>query len=64
MKERKKNVKNVFSVKHPECIKGQSVLLIDDVYTTGATINECAKVLLKAGAKNVDALTFTRVVKD
>ncbi len=64
LKERKKNVKNVFSVKNPECIKGQSVLLIDDVYTTGATINECAKVLLKAGAKNVDVLTFARVVKD
>ena len=63
-KERKKNVKGVFSIKYPELIKDKSVLLIDDVFTTGATVNECAKVLLKAGAKSVDVLTAAKVVKE
>lgn len=63
-KQRKKNVTGVFMVKHPELIQGKSVLLIDDVFTTGATANECAKVLLKAGAKSVDVLTIARVVKN
>jgi len=63
-KERQKNVKGVFVVKHPEQIQGKSVLLIDDVFTTGSTANECAKVLLKAGAKSVDVLTLAKVVKN
>ena len=63
-KERKKNVTGVFGVKRPERIQGKAVLLIDDVFTTGATTNECAKVLLKAGAKSVDVLTIARVVKN
>ena len=44
--------------------KDFEVLLIDDVMTTGATVNECTKVLLKAGAKSVDILTLARVIKD
>ena len=62
--KRKKNIRNVFRVKDPERIKNKSILLIDDVFTTGATANECAKILLKAGAKSVDVLTFAKVVKD
>jgi predicted amidophosphoribosyltransferase len=38
------------------------ILLIDDVFTTGATVQECAKILLKAGAKQVDVLTLARVL--
>lgn len=63
--ERKKNVKNAFSV-HPKqvtALKGKSVLLIDDVYTTGATIDECTKILLKVGVSSVNVLTLARVVK-
>ena len=63
-KERQKNIKNAFRVKDPEKIRDKSILLIDDVFTTGATVDECAKVLLKAGAKSVDVLSIARVVKE
>ncbi|MCL2177634.1 MAG: ComF family protein [Firmicutes bacterium] len=43
-------------------IKDKSILIIDDVYTTGATVNECAKVLLKAGASKVYALTLANTI--
>lgn len=60
---RRKNIKDAFSVKHPDNIKDKRVVLIDDVQTTGSTLNECAKVLLKSGAKSVDFLTIARVYK-
>lgn len=59
--ERVKNVKGVFRIKHPERIKGQRVLLLDDVLTTGSTLKECALVLKQSGAKSVDTLTIARV---
>ena len=59
-RQRVDNVKNAFSVKHPENIKGKRIILIDDVLTTGSTIKECASVLKKAGAKSVDVLTIAR----
>lgn len=64
--ERHKNVKKAFSAnpKRAEQIKGKSIILIDDVYTTGATVKECAKTLLDAGAARVDVLTLARVVRD
>lgn len=61
-RERVKNVKGVFSVKHPEKIQGKRVVLIDDVMTTGSTLKECALALKKAGAKSVDTLTVARVI--
>jgi len=42
--ERRKNVRKAFTVKRPNQVAGRRILLIDDVYTTGATVNECAKV--------------------
>lgn len=60
-KQRTKNVKNAFTVKYPEAIKDKRIVLIDDVFTTGATLRECAKILKKHGAKSVDALTVARV---
>lgn len=56
-KERLKNVKKVFEVVDSSC-KNQTVLLVDDVTTTRTTLNECARVLKKAGAKNVYALVL------
>ncbi len=60
-KGRKSNVKGVFKVDNPGNIFGKTILLIDDVYTTGATVNECAKELLKAGAKQVNVLVTAKV---
>ena len=60
--QRKKNMKNAFYIKYPLDIKGKSILLVDDVYTTGATVNECAKVLLKGGAENISILTLARTI--
>jgi ComF family protein len=57
-KERLSNLKGAFEVKGN--IEGMRLLLVDDVMTTGATITECAKVLMKAGAKEVIALTLAR----
>ncbi|MBW7957287.1 MAG: ComF family protein [Deltaproteobacteria bacterium] len=57
--ERKKNVAGAFSVRKPGSFKGMRVLLVDDVYTTGATIRECARALRKDGAE-VMALTLAR----
>lgn len=59
-KQRKANIKNAFSIGNSSKITGKSILLIDDVYTTGATVNECTKVLLNKGAKTVDVLTLAR----
>lgn len=61
--ERKKNIRKAFHVKYPAEIKGKNILLIDDVLTTGATVNECCRTLLKAGAKSVSVLTLARVLK-
>jgi ComF family protein len=60
--QRRHNVKGAFAVKNPQTIKGKRIVLIDDVLTTGATLNECAKVLKAAGAASVEALTVARVV--
>jgi competence protein ComFC len=56
--ERLTNVKGAFHVGLPGAIRGKSLLLIDDILTTGFTVNECARTLLAAGAKMVCALTL------
>lgn len=56
-KERWENVKNSFSVKNIEKLRGQTVILVDDVVTTGATIQEAKKVLNKNGVKKVFAFS-------
>lgn len=58
--KRLNNIKDAFVVKQPNKVADKTILLIDDVYTTGATVNECAKVLTKAGAKRVYVLTLSR----
>lgn len=59
-KNREQNVRGAFFVKNPERIKNKIVLLIDDIATTGSTIFECARVLKKAGAKEIYAAVIAR----
>ncbi len=56
--QREKNVKNAFKLKNPEKIKDKKVILFDDIYTTGSTVNECSKILKKAGATEIAILTI------
>ncbi|MDR2770013.1 MAG: ComF family protein [Rickettsiales bacterium] len=62
-RQRAENVRGVFTVRRPERIKGRSVLIVDDVFTTGATFGELAKTLRRAGAAWVGAITFCRAVR-
>ncbi len=61
-KQRLVNIKNAFRVSDGSMVTDKRILLVDDVYTTGATANECARVLTKAGANQVDVLTLARAV--
>ena len=61
-KARMENIKNVFSVREQADIKEKRILLVDDVYTTGATVNECARALKDHGARSVDVLTLARAM--
>lgn len=60
IEERKRNLKNAFKIVREDRIQGKYILLVDDVFTTGATCNEAAKALLKQGAQRVDALVLAR----
>ncbi len=60
--ERRKNVRGAFVVNPSSSVQGKRLLLVDDVYTSGATVNECSRTLLRAGAKEVQVLTLTRTV--
>ncbi|HSA60941.1 MAG TPA: ComF family protein [Nitrospiraceae bacterium] len=61
-KDRLKNLRGAFAVRHADSIAGKRILLIDDVFTTGATVNECAKTLRKAGSGDVFVLTLARTM--
>jgi ComF family protein len=60
-KQRLDNVRGAFAVPDPALVTGKKVLLVDDLYTTGATVKECARVLRRAGARRVEVLTVARV---
>ncbi len=60
--ERRKNVRGAFSLNQEKPVKGKALLVVDDVYTTGATVNECSRILLRAGAEKVHVLTLARTV--
>jgi ComF family protein len=60
--ERRKNVRGAFAVREKSLVYGRKIILIDDVYTTGATVQECTKILKRSGAKEVHVLTLARVV--
>jgi ComF family protein len=61
--DRERAIRGVFRVAHGERIRGKRILLVDDVFTTGATANECARVLLAAGADRVDVFTLAHTPK-
>ncbi len=56
--KRRKNIIGAFFVKYPAAVSNKRVLLIDDIFTTGSTVNECARTLLQAGAKEVEVFTL------
>jgi ComF family protein len=59
----RENMRGAFQVTHPNRVKGRSILLVDDVLTTGTTASECARVLRKAGAEQVWVATVARTLK-
>jgi competence protein ComFC len=60
--QRKENVRGAFVITQPDKIASKQVILVDDVITTGATLNECARMLLDAGATKIFAVTLAVVV--
>lgn len=60
--ERRRNMANAFRVRPEWGLSGKRVLLVDDIYTTGATVDECAKVLRRAGARAVDVAVLARAM--
>jgi ComF family protein len=58
--ERRKNVRGAFMLENPEVFKDKPILLVDDVATTGNTLNECSRVLRKAGCKDIFCLVLAR----
>ncbi len=61
-KERGENIRGAFEVENAEMIFGKKVLLVDDVYTTGATMDECARVLKESGAREVTGIVAARAL--
>lgn len=63
-RERGKNVHGAFGVNEKYSLKNKNILLVDDVFTSGATLNECARILKAAKANVVNVLTIARVTKE
>lgn len=61
--QRRENVRAAFAVSDPQQVAGKVVVLVDDVFTTGTTVAECARVLRRAGAERVLVATVARVMK-
>lgn len=62
--QRRHNISGAFAATQPATVSGRSVLLVDDIYTTGVTADECARALLRAGAREVNVLTLAIGVLD
>ncbi|MGA9994769.1 MAG: ComF family protein, partial [Pyrinomonadaceae bacterium] len=63
-RSRRESVEDAFEIERPRLVKDESILLVDDVYTTGATVSSCAKALKQAGAREVFVLTVARPLRD
>jgi ComF family protein len=61
-KNRLRNLRRAFALQHPAQLVNKCILLIDDVFTTGTTVNECAKTLRRAGSADVFVLTLARTI--
>jgi ComF family protein len=58
--ERLENMREAFRCEHPEHVDGKDIILVDDVCTTGATLNDCARALRVAGAASIHAIVLAR----
>lgn len=58
--ERIKNLSSSFSFKNSSLVRGKNILIVDDLFTTGSTVNECARVLKDAGAESIEVITLAR----
>lgn len=58
--ERIENIKDVFEIKNPQKILGKNIILIDDIFTTGITVQMCSKLLKKSGAKSICVLVIAK----
>jgi ComF family protein len=61
--QRRANLRGAFTLGHRDAIRERDILVVDDVYTTGTTISECARLLVRGGAKRVFVATVARVLK-
>jgi ComF family protein len=58
--DRERNVVRAYAVRRPDRLRGRTIVLVDDVTTTGATVRECARVLMESGAREVRAVTLAQ----
>ena len=62
--DRQNNIINAYEIKNEQILENKKVLLIDDIYTTGSTVNECSKMLKLANPKKIGVLTLAKVTND
>ena len=58
--DRRRNIKNAYKINNKEKLQDKKIILFDDIYTTGSTVNECSRILIKNGAKEVLVLTLAK----
>ena len=59
-KKRKQNILDAYKIKDITKVKNKKILLFDDIYTTGNTVNECSKILKQSGTKEIGVLTLAK----
>jgi len=61
--QRRENMRGAFAVAKPDAVRGRDILIVDDVFTTGTTVSECARILRRSGASKVYVATVARTLK-